>query len=175
MNVPLSSRMNPARQTRSTPCRFSSDQQPGIVNLAVQTFGRKQDGREAAAPRRFETGRIRAVADHDGDLGLQFTARDTIGDGFEIGPAPGDENAQAGHRYSTRGAPRLRATTSPMRNGFSLNLRKPASARGTIRARHHQNHADTQVESAPEILFRYVARCAAAIRTAAAPSRRKCR
>src|ERR1019366_3520188 len=108
--------------------------QHAVGYLAIQTFGWQAHGAQPARERRFEAARLRAVGDHHRNLGVQLVLGDVIGDGLEVRSAPGNQDAQALHRYSTRGRPRFRVTTLPMRNGVSPSLLSTASAFTAVRA-----------------------------------------
>src|SRR5262245_33721898 len=90
-----------------------------VVHFAVQPFRGQTYGIQPSPARRFQSGRLRPIADHDGDLRVQCAARHPIRNRFEVRPAAGEEYSQSPQRYSTRGRPRLTWTTLPIRQGRS--------------------------------------------------------
>jgi len=67
-----------------------------VVGFAFEAFGGDGAGGNVAGGSAFEAGGAGFVADDDGDFGIGNAAGgDTIGEGFEVGAATAEENADA--------------------------------------------------------------------------------
>ena len=109
-------------------------QKHAVIDFTVEALGGNANRVQAALAGHFQAARLGAIAEDHGNRRVQFAGGDAIGDGFEIRAAAGDQNAEALHRYSTRGPPRFCATTSPARNGDSPSFASSVSALAARRA-----------------------------------------
>ena len=115
---------------------------------------------------------VRAIADRDGDLGIEFPARDAVGDGFEVGAAAGNQNAEARFQSILHAG-----LASPLLNDFAndpgfLNgsCGSICPARRPVYFGESRNHADSQIESTAPIGERYVTDGAQHLEAAAEPA-----
>jgi hypothetical protein len=65
-----------------------------IVIFTNTAFGWYQLGLKAALPGQIQSLRIRTIGDDGGDLSLQTSCLNRIGDSLEIRAAPGEQNAK---------------------------------------------------------------------------------
>jgi hypothetical protein len=74
-----------------------------VVDFAFKTLGGDCAGGNVAGGGAFEARGVRFVADYYGEFGVGNTSgADTIGEGFEVGAAAAEENADAmGHEEKT--------------------------------------------------------------------------
>ncbi len=110
----------------------------GVERLLEPLAGGKglvvdDDGVESRRARPLEAGGVGAVRDHEGDGGGIVGCVRGLDQGDHIGPAAGDQHADAttGHPRSSRPVVRTRspsdaAITSPMRSGVSPSSRSRA-------------------------------------------------
>ena len=72
--------------------------QPVVIRDALHAERRQQDCVQATLPRRLEPLSTGPISNYDRDLGLDSAAGHLIGDSFEVGAAPRQQNAQPLHR-----------------------------------------------------------------------------
>ena len=92
------------------PAKFGD--QVTIVDLAVQTFRRKNDRIQAAFARSLDGRCVRAIRNHHRDLGVEPALGDRIRDGQEIRAAAGKQNPELGSSMCRR---RVRRAREPRR------------------------------------------------------------
>jgi len=68
-----------------------------VVLLALQSLAGHDERWQAARLRGGHAGGLGLVADDDGNLGGERTARDVVRDGDEVGAAPGEQDAESSH------------------------------------------------------------------------------
>src|SRR5439155_1309660 len=101
--------------------------QHAVIYFAIPALGWHTHRVEATLPRDLQAARFGTIRDHHGDGSLDRARGDVVRDGLEVRSTAGQQDAQPLHRYSTRGRPRLCGATTPMRTGFSPNLRSSSA------------------------------------------------
>jgi hypothetical protein len=81
-----------ADQVHLPPAQFGHHH--AVVHFAVQPFRGDAHGRDAAPPRDLEPRGLGAIGDHHRDGGADTAGGGAVGDGLEVRPASGAQNAQ---------------------------------------------------------------------------------
>ena len=164
MKSAVSSRMKPARQTRSTRRFRSSADYQAVVRLASHALRRQHHGRQAAFPGRLDSAQLPHGSKSPRRSPRSVVRAATLSAiASKLDPRPESRipsrftlhRPQRRHLHTRPSA--AHSTTSPIWKHVSPRLLNSARAFPRFALRDHQDHADSQVERPPLVALRDIA------------------